>query len=84
MGKRAMNNFKKRFGDPPRITVTFVKGTPEEVREVSERTFSAYKDMLTSLLGRIPTNDELYGRVPIPEIHKKITKVVEPSADYQI
>ena len=74
MGKRAMNNFKKRFGDPPRITVTFVKVTPEEVREDAKRTFSAYKDMLTSLIGRQLTLDELLGNVKIPEIEEAMKK----------
>ena len=43
MGKRAINNFTKRFGNPPRIILTFEKVGPEEDREDAMRVFSAYK-----------------------------------------
>jgi len=73
-GKRAINNFTKRFGNPPRIILTFEKVSPEEDREDAMRVFSAYKDMLTSLIGREPTHAELFGYVPIPEVEEAMRK----------
>ena len=84
MGKRAINNFTKRFGDPPRIKLTFVKVGPGEANEDAKRTLSAYKDMLTSLIGREPNHAELFGYVPIPEIEETMRKSAELPIDYQI
>jgi hypothetical protein len=69
MGKRADNNFKKRFGDPPRIVVKFEQKPldSEERKYRSRRIADAVKAILTDLLGREPTHDELIGRVPIAE-----------------
>ncbi len=78
MGKRAVNNFTKRFGDPPRIKLTFVKVGAEEAKEDAKKVFSAYKDMLIALIGREPTHAELFGHALIPEVNEAMRKSAEP------
>jgi len=62
------SHFHKRFGNPPRITLTFERTTDQALlREDAQRTFEAYSDILRSLLKREPTQDELFGNVLISE-----------------
>ena len=74
MGKRIENKMKKRFGDPMRITVSF----PKKPMSSSELTIhnkglaSAYIGLLESLLGRKPTQDEIYGRVSLEKFEEAI------------
>ena len=73
MGNRAENNFKKRFGDPPRFNVIY----PKKPLEGSERIYrnqkiaDAVDKVLTGILGRKPTKDELIGRKRIDEAEFK-------------
>lgn len=80
MGKRTENNFKKRFGDPPRFNVIY----PKKPLEGSERIYrnqkiaDAVDKVLTGILGRKPTKDELIGRKRIDEAEFKACEVGKP------
>ena len=80
MGKRIENNFKKRFGDPPRITVNFeqkhLDSTEREYR--NKRICEAFVAVMTSVLGRKPTRKELLGEVLITEASIKKSKRKSP------
>jgi len=67
MGKRASDNFKKRFGDPPRIEVIYPnkKLSVEEQEIQSKRLVTGYVGVLRGLLGREPIDKELLGKVGI-------------------
>ena len=67
MGRRISDNFKKRFGDPPRIEVKFAKGklSPSEQAYQDKRLATAYVDILRNLLGREPTHKEILGKLDI-------------------
>ena len=86
MGKRADNNFKKRFGDPVKFMVIY----PEKPLEGAEREYQskmicdAYEQVLTGLLGRKPTRDEVLGYVPLSEDMLKESEPAKASVDYQI
>ena len=73
MGKRIVNNFEKRFGDPPRFNVIY----PKKPLEGSERIYrnqkiaDAVDKVLTGILGRKPTKDELIGRKSVDEAEIK-------------
>lgn len=47
---------------------------PKKTEKMPCRVFSAYKDMLTSLIGREPAHAELFGYVPIPEVEEAMRK----------
>ena len=85
MGKRIMDNFKKRFGDPPNIEIVFAKKPLDsfEKRHRNKKIFDAYIAILRSILGREPTKAELAGWVDISKVKKKI-KIIKPAVDYQI
>lgn len=71
---KRVSNFHKRFGNPPRITLTFERTTDQALlREDAQRTFEAYSDILKSLLKREPTRDELFGNVLIPETAEMVS-----------
>ena len=73
MGQKADRNFQKRFGNPPRITITPVPLSPPEKRFHNEKIFEVYKQVLTSLLKRPPTEKELFGLVNIEKVAKAAT-----------
>ena len=74
MGQKADWNFQKRFGNPPRIIITPVPLSPPEKRFHNEKIFEIYKQVLTSLLKRPPTEKELFGLVNIEEVAKAANK----------
>ena len=61
MTKRIKKNFAKRFGDPPRISITPVSILPGERRYHSEKVIKAYEQLLSSILKRPVTKEELFG-----------------------
>jgi len=73
MTKRIKNNFEKRFGNPPRFNVIY----PSKPLEGSERVYrnkkivEAVERVLTGILDRKPTKDELIGRKRIDEAEIK-------------
>lgn len=73
MKKILAKKFEKRFGD--RITVTYRQKSlePEELQINNSRLLKAFKQVLTGLLKREPTEEELLGIKPI-----KIPKVKSP------
>jgi hypothetical protein len=72
MGRTALQNFKRRFGDPPRITVRFVDIDSEPDRDYRyQRIFEAWVVMLRSLLGREPTEAEIFG---MKDIRQELAK----------
>ena len=92
-GQRQLKNFAKRFGDPPRIIVKFenkpLEGAEREYR--NKRIVEAFKGVLKSLLGRDPTDAELFGKVDISKAlqkglksRKTSQKVKKPALDFQI
>ncbi len=76
MGERIKKNFEKRFGNPSRINVVY----PTKPLEGSERVahnkkiVNAVEQVLTGILGRKPTADELTGRKRIDEADFKACK----------
>ncbi len=73
MGKTIIQNFQKRFGNPPRITITSVPLSSQEKEFRDAKIFEIYKQLLTSLLKRPPTEKELLGLVNIEEAVKVAT-----------
>ena len=69
MGTRAEVNFKKRFGDPPRFNVIYPKKSLEGSERIyrNQKITDAVDKVLTGILGRKPTKDELIGRKRINE-----------------
>ena len=65
MGERILKNFKKRFEG--RITVTYQQKPlePAEQKFRDERLVKAYTQVLTGILKREPTQEELLGLVDI-------------------
>jgi len=62
------SKFHKRFGNPPRITLTLERTTDQVLlREDAQRTLEAYSNILRGLLKREPTQDEIFGNVFITE-----------------
>ncbi len=64
---RAQKNFEKRFGNPMRITVTYVQVPESEREEWLEGLFDAYVLGLKDILGREPTKAEIYGEESIED-----------------
>jgi len=64
---RAQKNFEKRFGNPMRITVTYVQVPESEREEWSKGLFDAYVAGLRSIMGREPTEAEIFGEEPIED-----------------
>ena len=80
MGERIKKNFEKRFGNPPRFNVIY----PSKPLEGAERVYrnkkivNAVEQILTGILGRKPTKDELIGRKRIDEAEFVANKSVKP------
>ncbi len=62
-GRSAKDNFKRRFGDPARIKIEYVKDkiSPSEDEYRSEQISKAYAGVLKGILGREPTQEEILG-----------------------
>lgn len=75
-GQNKDKNFKKRFGD--RITVTYLEKplSPAEQKIQNQKISKAFADVLTGILGREPTPNELLG---IDEIKFRKKKPSGPS-----
>ena len=73
MGRRLSDNFKKRFGDPPRIEIKYTKKKLSSTEEVyrSSQIATAHAKVLRSILGREPTQNEILGKVDISKQLKK-------------
>ncbi len=69
MSERIKKNFEKRFGNPPRINVVYPDKPQSEYERLvrNKKIVSAVKEVLTGILGRKPTADELTGRKRIDE-----------------
>ena len=62
MGRSALENFHRRFGNPPRIDVKFTDIESEPDKDyLYDKIFDAWVDALRSLLGREPSQDEIFG-----------------------
>lgn len=61
MGRKIAENFQKRFGD--RITFRYPSKPLEglERRQQNEKIFDAFKNVLSGILKREPTTNELFG-----------------------
>ena len=68
MGKRLTNNFKKRFGDPIKVVYPDKPLEGEERRIQNEKIFQTYAAVLSGILKREPTTDEIAG---VKELSKK-------------
>ena len=66
-GRSAKDNFKRRFGDTARIEIRYAKDkmTPSEDSCRSEQISKAYAGVLKDILGREPTQDEIFGNKDI-------------------
>ena len=75
MGRSAQENFYRRFGNPPRITVKFsnIEDEPDPAYHY-DKIFKAYVGCLRSLLGRQPTKDEIFG---LKDIRQEIATNLE-------
>jgi|GEM_PF-964849 len=69
MSSRSEANFEKRFGNPPRFNVVYQSKSLEGYERISrnKKIVSAIGQVLTGILGRTPTADELTGRRRINE-----------------
>lgn len=69
MGRSAQDNFNRRFGSPPRIEVRFVDIDSEpDPGYHYDKIFDAWVGCVRSLLGREPTEDEIFGRVSLEAV----------------
>lgn len=69
MGRTAQENFSRRFGNPPRITVRFVNIEDEpDTDYIYQRIFEAWVCCCKALLGREPSEDEIFGRVSLEAV----------------
>jgi len=66
----AESNFKRRFGENPRISIIQIKETPADCKERNERIFKAYCKVLQSLINREPSSVELFGLPPAINIKR--------------
>lgn len=72
MGRSALQNFHLRFGNPPRITVRFVNIEDEPDRDYRyQKIFEAWVVVLRALLGREPTEPEIFG---MKDIRQELAK----------
>lgn len=74
MSSRSEANFEKRFGNPPRFNVVYPSKSLEGCERIyrNKKIVSAVGQVLTGILGRKPTVDELTGRKRIDEAEIKI------------
>jgi hypothetical protein len=66
MGKRLSDNFRKRFGNSPRISIKYRTRKKLSLFESEHRNSlitTSYVKMLNGILGREPTQDEILGKV---------------------
>ncbi len=72
MGRTVSDNFKRRFGDPPRITLKFEKKKSSFVEEAgrNKKLAEAATGILRGVLVREPTQDEILGKVDIAKTKK--------------
>jgi len=63
MGRSVLDNFKKRFGEPAKIELRYAKAKtpPSEDAYRSAQISKAYAEVLKGVLGREPTQDEIFG-----------------------
>lgn len=75
MGRSTSDNFKRRFGDPPRIALKFDKKKASFVEDAdkSKKLADAAIGILRGVLGRDPTQDEILGKVDISERRRRKT-----------
>ncbi len=73
MGRSTSDNFKRRFGDPARIKIQLEtkKASFTEESYRSQKIAEASIDILRSVLGREPTQDEILGKVDISRAKKR-------------
>lgn len=71
-GRSVSDNFKKRFGDPAKIEISYAKEkiSPSEELYRSEQLSKAYAGVLKGILGREPTQDEIIGNKNISKAKK--------------
>lgn len=69
-GRSAKDNFKKRFGDPARIKIQLEteKTSFAEKSHRSQKIAEASIDILRSVLGREPAQDEILGKADIAKV----------------
>ncbi len=73
MGRSTADNFKRRFGDPPRITLKLEAKKASFVEEAdrNKKLAEAATGILRGVLGREPTHDEIIGKVDISKTKKR-------------
>ena len=71
MGQRMSNNFKKRFGDRVGMVYMIRPLTASGHKLQNEALAKAVAQVLTGILKREPTNEELLGAVEIKSIKTK-------------
>ena len=75
MGQRILNNFHKRFGDRIIVTYTDKPHLPEEQALQNKDIADAIVQVLTGILKREPTQDELLGIIEVKAPKTQIAKV---------
>lgn len=71
MGQRLKDNFNKRFGNRINILYSDKLFNPSEQRIHNEKIYKAFSEVLNSVLGREPTEAELFGIVDIRKSVKR-------------
>ena len=78
---RMKNNFNKRFKKGIQVTFLEKALSPSEEKIRNQKIVEAFKNVLTGILGREPTEEELFGHVKL-DIKKGKRKVTWSSAKY--
>jgi len=69
MGRTAQQNFDRRFGNPIRMSVRFVNIEDEpDPGYHYDRIFEAWRGCVRALLGREPTEAEVFGTVSLEAV----------------
>ena len=76
-GRSTSDNFKRRFGDPPRIILKLEakKASFVEESDRNRKLAEATTDILRGVLGRELTQDEILGKVDISRVKKAKDRV---------
>lgn len=74
MGQRVTKNFERRFAD--KISVYFPEKVPEPVEQEIRNTklVKAFTDVLSGILKREPTQEELLGIIEV-KVPRKFSKI---------
>ena len=76
MPRSMSDNFRKRFGDPARIKLIYIKDKllPSQKSFRNEQIIKAYVKVLKGIIGKEITHNEILGKADISKHKNKIFK----------